>query len=246
MQIDAIIQARLTSTRLPGKVLMKIGEKRVLDWVNNACDSVGFDNIIIAIPDSPENNPMRKEFSHVRVEDGSENDVMDRYIKTAEKAGSEYIVRVCSDNPFLQTEYLKEIFNKCSENKYDYISYYNDNRNCITSPYGLFAEGIKVEALNKAYRFADNELKEHVTKVLYDTSLKESMKIYKLELPESLKKYEYIRFTLDNAFDYELYRKMAEKYPQEYYSTKDLLRILDSDEEIREEMKINYERGGKK
>ena len=107
-KVDLIIQARMGSTRLPGKSLFDLaGEPlvgRILERVKK-CKNI--DDIILAIPDSKENLPLKDlalKYS-VKVYQGSENDLVERYYKAAKKFKSEYVCRLPADNP--TPEYLE-------------------------------------------------------------------------------------------------------------------------------------------
>ena len=101
-KVDLIIQARMGSTRLPGKSLFDLaGEPlvgRILERVKK-CKNI--DDVILAIPDTKENIPLKDlalKYS-VNVFQGSENDLVERYYKAAKKFKSEYICRLPADNP---------------------------------------------------------------------------------------------------------------------------------------------------
>ncbi len=104
MNIGIIIQARLGSTRLPGKILKQFyGEKTLLETVISNVQKVGETKIIVATSVNP-NNDLLASFLQERgipFYRGSEDDVLSRFIGAAEVNGFDGIVRICSDNPFL-------------------------------------------------------------------------------------------------------------------------------------------------
>lgn len=101
-KVVAIIQARMGSTRLPGKSLMPLAGRalvyRVLERIKRA---ETLDQIILAIPDSVENYPLTEIAEELKVNCflGSEEDVLDRYYQAGLSASAQYIVRIPADNP---------------------------------------------------------------------------------------------------------------------------------------------------
>ena len=113
-KVVMILQARMGSTRLPGKSLMDLaGEPlvgRILERVKR-CKSV--DEIVLAIPDNEANLPLRRlgERWGVNVYTGSENDLVDRYYKAAVQNKADVVVRIPADNPTPQPEEIDRIIN---------------------------------------------------------------------------------------------------------------------------------------
>ena len=104
MNIGIIIQARMGSTRLPGKILKQFyGGKTVLETILDSLHKVAGVKVIVATSVNENNDRLAlflKEKGEL-VYRGSENDVLDRFIKAAEINGVDGIVRICSDNPFM-------------------------------------------------------------------------------------------------------------------------------------------------
>ena len=146
--ILAIIQARLTSTRLPNKIYEKINGKRMIDMVLDATIGSKVDGIVVAAPHDLD--------VKVPVFIGSEDDVLDRYYRCAEKFGADAVVRITADCPLIDRSII------------DYaIDYYHKN----TYPYVIFApvDGLDVEVfsmdiLKEAWEStSDKSDREHVT-----------------------------------------------------------------------------------
>ena len=110
--VAAIVQARMGSTRLPGKSMMLLSGKplvqRVLERIGNA---KRIDVIILAIPDTPENSVLEDlgKKMGVRVYKGSENDLVERYYQAAKIVKSDYVVRIPADNPVPQGSEIDRI-----------------------------------------------------------------------------------------------------------------------------------------
>lgn len=165
-KVDAIIQARLTSSRFPNKVNTFLGKKTVLSWVIESLQKCkNIDQIILAIPDNPENMDLL-EYEHlykIKIFAGDEDNVLDRFIGAAEFYGTENILRVCADSPFLPTwliDYAIEVWNP---KKYGYLVSHD-------MPMGQNIELITLEALKVLSQHADVAEQEHVTLGFYRTS----------------------------------------------------------------------------
>lgn len=112
VKVAAIIQARMGSTRLPGKSLMNLsGEPLVWRVLERIKSAKLLDEIILAIPETQENKVLEDLAKHyqVRVFLGSEDDVLDRYYKAALDVGAKYVVRIPADNPTPQGSEIDRI-----------------------------------------------------------------------------------------------------------------------------------------
>lgn len=104
--IAVSIQARLGSTRLPGKVLFPLGEQRVLGWVVHRARRIAkADEVVVAIGDAPENDAIiewckRRELNYVV---GPEDDLLARHRAVADHTGADSLVRLTGDCPFVPT-----------------------------------------------------------------------------------------------------------------------------------------------
>lgn len=161
-----IVQARLTSTRLPNKVLMPLGNfgKSLLEHVYERLKMAKcIDEVVFAIPGNPENEPLAKYLREkdipVHVEYGDENDVLMRFYNCAKEYKPRYIFRATCDNPFVDWKHAEQLYAHCNE--YDYVS--SDR-----TPLGVAVELFTMDALTDAYKHADKPMeREHVTPYLY-------------------------------------------------------------------------------
>ena len=107
MKTVAIVQARMGSSRLPGKVLKKLGEKSVMEiLLARLSRAKNIDEIHVATSENPENEPLCQEvdrLGHAFVR-GSETDVQDRFYKAAVAAKADLVVRITGDCPLIQAE----------------------------------------------------------------------------------------------------------------------------------------------
>ena len=167
-----IVQARLTSTRFPNKILKKIGNDTLIEILLkrlSLCKAV--DQIVLAIPGNKKNKILSKILkSNIPVFYGSENDVLDRYYKAAKKFKATYIVRISGDCPLIDPKVIDKAVDFFKTNKFDYVS----NTIKPTYPDGLDVEVFNFESLKKAWKKAKIPSdREHVTKyILNNKNLK--------------------------------------------------------------------------
>ena len=113
--VDCIIQARLGSTRLPGKVMMKIDSKKTVleSMLNQLRYSKLVDRIIVATTNKPEDDSIENFCKEKRIEcfRGNEKDVLDRYYQCAKKYSSSIIIRMPADKPLLDPNVVDELLN---------------------------------------------------------------------------------------------------------------------------------------
>ncbi|HFQ80024.1 MAG TPA: acylneuraminate cytidylyltransferase, partial [Desulfobacterales bacterium] len=168
MKVTAIIQARMGSTRLPGKVMKHLTGKTVLQHVIDRVASARLlDEVIVATTISPQDDIIVTEAQKAgaKIFRGSEDDVLARYYHAAKTYKAEIIVRVTSDCPLFDPQILDEmlgIFLKENANGFnlDYMS----NSLQPTFPRGLDAEIFTMRVLTKTFHEADKDYeREHVT-----------------------------------------------------------------------------------
>jgi len=158
----AIVQARLGSTRLPGKVLMDLGGKPVLRHVLERCKRVpGIDVIVCAIPDAPDNAPLAElaRRSGAEVFHGSESDVLARYIGAARLVGANTVLRVTSDCPLIDPDVCGQVVALLHSSGADYAS----NITPRSFPQGLDCEAFRASTLGEAAHSTLALDHEHVT-----------------------------------------------------------------------------------
>ncbi len=163
MKKIVIIQARMGSTRFPGKVLEKLLGKPILQWVVEASQKTDLiDDVIVATSTLPIDLPIVEwcKSNGVSFSQGSEEDVLDRYYQAAMTYKADIIVRVTSDCPLLQPDLVSQVLYLVSSNQADYAS----NTNPPTWPDGLDCEAFTFKALEYAHKNATRSSdREHVT-----------------------------------------------------------------------------------
>lgn len=163
MLTAVIVQARMTSTRLPGKVLLPLGDTSLLGQVLRRCRLIaGVDLVVAASPVGVEHDPVAREAARhgAMVVRGPEDDVLERYRIAAEAAAADLVMRVTSDCPLIDPVLCSEVINKIRQGGFDYAA------NNLTGgwPHGLDCEAFTRMALERAAREAtDPYEREHVT-----------------------------------------------------------------------------------
>jgi spore coat polysaccharide biosynthesis protein SpsF (cytidylyltransferase family) len=224
--IAAVIQARLGSSRLPGKTLMIIkGETLLGHLIKRIKVSKYVTDIIISTTTNKIDDAI-VEFArerNVRVYRGSEEDVLDRFYKTAMEYRLGTIVRVTPDCPMLDPSVMDRVISKYLSGDYDYVS----NTIKPTYPDGFDTEIFSFQALERAWREAKlYSEREHVTP--YIVKNPKLFRLYNVEKDgEDLS---WMRFTVDTPEDYEFISKIFEKL----YDTKDIFYMDDILEILRE------------
>ena len=171
MKVVAIVQARMGSTRLPGKVMMPIhGEPMIGLLLARLSRSQEIDRIIVATSIDERNKTLADHVSRLgySCEQGSEHDVLDRYFQAARKHGADVVVRITGDCPLVDPALVDEVIRGFKRAKVDYFS----NVDPPTYPDGLDIEVFTFAALEKAASQAKSpHEREHVTPYLRENPI---------------------------------------------------------------------------
>lgn len=203
MKASIIIQARMASSRLPGKVMLKVlGKPLIGHQIDRLKKCNNVDNIIVATSTDKSNIPLCDYLHAIGIKTyiGDENDVLKRFYLAAKEIHAQNIVRLTADcpliDPIVVDKYIVEFFTK----KLDYI--YPD----LTFAEGLDTEVFTFEALEIAYKYATREPeREHVTQYFHNN--KEKFKISQLINITDDSKY---RITVDEESDFFVVKKIME------------------------------------
>jgi len=205
-----IIQARTSSSRLPDKILLPFYKnKTILDIIIERM-AKRFNNypIILATTTNQADDILYRfaERWKIKFFRGDEQNVLTRFIEAAKENDLTSIIRICSDNPFLDMDSLDELIQESQDENFDYVSFRVNSKPAIKSHYGLWSEyvtlpALKIVALN-AYH--DN-YKEHVTNYIYENP--SLFKIKWIDVPPYLTKAE-LRFTVDTIEDFHLQQEI--------------------------------------
>ncbi len=249
MNIGIIIQARLGSTRLPGKILKPFyGDKTLLEIVISNMQKAGEAKIIVATSVNPNNDKLETFLNerNITVFRGSEDDVLSRFIGTAETNGVDGIVRICSDNPFLDWHGVTALIEKAKTCDADYIGYRINNTPSIKTHFGFWGEFVTLDALKRVAAATDEKsAHEHVTIYIYTHP--DEYKCEWIECPEYLQGRNNIRLTVDNLEDFEnaqkVYTVLYENNPD--FGLEDVVNCIDKHAELRDSMKQMIENNQK-
>ncbi len=206
--ITAIIQARISSTRLPGKMLADIeGKSLLLHVIERVRKSKKIDAIIVATTDKKADKKIIEisKKAGVKTFAGSETDVLDRYYQSAKKFSSEVIVRVTADDPFKDPEIIDELVGVFLNNKskFDYVS----NTIKPTYPEGLDIEVFSFVALKKAWKESKKSFqREHVTPYIWQNPKKFNVKNISFK-----KDLSHLRWTIDHPQDLQFAREIYKR-----------------------------------
>lgn len=220
MNIGVVIQARMGSKRLPGKVLLAISGKTILQHIFWRLDSIRVDvRVIVATSDKSEDDVISKHCQdcNVPVFRGSESDVLDRYYKCAVSEKFDNVVRLTADNPFPDVDELENLITNHLEFNYDYSHSFG------ILPIGVGAEIITFTALEKIWQAAVLPAhREHINDYIYDNL--EKFKVGNINIGVA-KRAPTLRLTVDTEEDYEYVCSLAGKFPVGYLKTEEAIKL---------------------
>ena len=208
MKTVAIIQARMGSSRLPGKILKDLMGKTVLQHViERTQQASSLDDIVIATTTMGQDDVVVREAVKCGVKyfRGSEDDVLSRYYLAAKENNADVVVRITSDCPLIDPVIIDEVVNFLKKHKqYPIITNALNDLNQRTYPRGLDTEVFYFTHLQQAFEQArESYQREHVTPYIYENSAP----VYYYKNKQDYSKY---RWTLDTIEDFELIKKIYE------------------------------------
>lgn len=233
MTVISIIQARMGSTRLPGKVVMPI-EGSPLIWhvhrrvaVASHCDGV-----VIATGPRERNEELVALLNSygIPVFCGSENDVLDRYVAAARHFHATVVVRITGDCPMIDPDVVDQVISVFSGGNFDYVS----NIHPPTYPDGLDVEVMTLAALERAHRAARLQSeREHVTPYIWKNSDQ-----FRLGNVAGEKDLNHLRWIVDDMCDLEFVREVFRGLHTEkpLFAMADVLAFLEQNRDL---MQIN-------
>ena len=172
-KIGIIIQARLGSKRLPNKMLLNFHDgKGILEILIERLVAADLNiPIIVTTTKNKIDDPIIElgKKKKVKTFRGSEDDVLQRFIDTAEYFDLSNIIRICADNPFIDIIDLKKMIHNFRKSDSDYWCFYVGNKKpTILSHYGFWAEATTLKVLKKIQNETDEKIAhEHVTYYIY-------------------------------------------------------------------------------
>ena len=209
MKLISIIQARTSSKRLKNKVLKKIKNKMIIEYVYECVkNSKLFDKIIIATSKSTADDKIikwckKKKINFFR---GDLNNVSKRFYEICKENEFDYFLRVCSDSPLLDMKLVKSNLR--------YLSKYQIVTNCLkkTYPRGQSVEIISKKCFVKNFKYFKKKHQEHVTNFFYENSSKFKIKNFFLK-----KNMRHIGLSIDTISDFRNIKRILKKIKKASY-----------------------------
>lgn len=237
MKITGIIQARMNATRLPGKVLLDICGKTLLEHIIKRVKKSKFiDSLVLATTSNPCDKVLIGLARQIGINSyaGSEEDVLDRFYQAARLFGAGIIVRLTADDPFKDPQVIDTVVDYFLKNNLDYAS----NTIKPTYPEGLDVEVFPFSALEKAWRQACKASeREHVTPYIWNHP-----QLFKLANVENNTDLSHLRWTLDYEEDLLFAREVYKRlYHGNVFLMNDILALLKKEPDL-EKINRGFER----
>lgn len=225
-KIVAIIQARMGSSRLPGKVLRDIHGKPMLIWVvERVRKAARVSEVMVATTDDAGDDLIEQVCANNRIPcyRGNVFDVLDRYYQAALEAEADIVVRITADCPLIDPGLIDLVIDRFLEEKVDFAANRLPPPYKRTYPIGLDVEIVSFSALEKAWKEAkEKHEREHVLPYLYDVPGR--FKILTVDYKKDLGSY---RWTVDTEPDLRFVREIFKLLPdRENFSWLDVLELV--------------------
>ena len=232
MKIVANIQARMSSSRLPKKVLLKIGKELVLERIINRLNYCRYiDEILVATSVCESDNCISKycESAKISCFRGSLDDVLDRYYQAAKMCSADAVVRITGDCPLIDPVVVDKVIDHFICGEFDAVGLHGE------FPDGLDCQVFSFSAIKKAWCEATSDTdREHVGSFIENTS----PHLFKLGTVEIFKNLGHHRWTLDEPCDLEYLKLLIEglEESKQLFLSEDVLKFLEQNKHL---MKIN-------
>ncbi len=225
--VVAIIQARMGSTRLPGKVLLDIaGKPMLLRVVERVRAAACVDEVVVATSVNPCDDPVQSLCAALGIKcfRGSERDVLDRYYRSAEWIGADVVARITADCPLVDPAVIDLVISAYLKGGVDYASNrrYRDDVVSNIYPDGLDAEVFSFAALERAWleaRLASE--REHVTPYIW----KNPRAFRTLSVGDEAD-LSGLRWTVDEGADLEFVRLVYQRLGDRLFGMREVLALL--------------------
>lgn len=225
MKVIATIEARMTSSRLPGKVLMPAADKPMLEHLINRLRAVpSLDGVVLAttVNDADDRLELFAKSMNIACYRGSEADVMSRVIEAAESMKADVVVGITGDCPIIDPQIVEQCIRIFSANNVDYLS----NGHVRSYPDGMDTQVYWLRALKRSAALTNTPLdREHVT-----LHIRNNPKIFSsiniISPPESY--WPELGLTLDEYRDYELLKRIIEYFDSSnpLFACRDVVQLL--------------------
>lgn len=218
----AIIEARMLSSRLEGKVLKKIHYKEILRHIiERVKKSQYLENVVVATTNNRKDDKIISLLKKLKINffRGSSQNVLDRIIRCADKYKIKYIVRITADNPFTDyklIDYMINYFNKCADIDFLANNHYGDPKKRKIA-YGLDLSLFSLSSLKKVRKLSNKKkiFLEYPT-LYYHTKGKHLFKIKNILLPRQMIINNNYRLTIDTKEDFKFIKRIFNEYKKVY------------------------------
>lgn len=220
MKIGFLITARLKSTRLPKKLILKINEREVIrHMIDRLKECCVIDTIILCTSGNPQDEPLVKIATEEGIEYflGDENDVILRLCNAAEQFNLDYAINITADCPLVSIGSIEKIIEKYKETGADLIR-------CLDLPHGFYSYGLKIDAMKKVCEIKKSGKTEVWGKYFTETG---QFNVVDLEVPDEFKR-DY-RLTLDYPDDFKFFQNVFDHFGDDTYKTSmaEIIKYLD-------------------
>jgi len=222
--IVGCIQARMGSTRLPGKVLRELGGLSTLAWVTRALDAAAVcDEVVVATSDRPGDDAVEAEAVRLGAEvlRGHPDDVLSRYVAVARRFGADRVVRVTADNPLIDPAVVRDC--TLRDGSVDLVTTGPPD----SLPVGLDVEVVTRDCLQRLDRAATGHYRSHVTAWAYDHPGDFHLEVVRYH-PDASD----LRVTLDTPEDAACIGSVVEHLGEGPYGWREVVRLLRDHPEI--------------
>lgn len=203
INIIAIVQARMGSSRLANKMMLHLRGYPIIEWVfRRAGRARKVNSLVFAIPDTSLDKILASYLQGIRanVFMGSEDDVLDRFYRAAEQNRATHIVRICADNPVVCPDEIDNLINYYFQNSCDYAYNHIPRNNCY--PDGLGAEIVSLAVLRQLHEKAGRaSQREHIFNFIWD-----NQDLFDIQTFDPLNKrirYPEVKLDIDTHEDYQ-------------------------------------------
>lgn len=218
--IGIIIQARMGSSRLPGKILKKIGDKTLLEHIFYRLSFLHHEAVtVLATTESDQDDVVAGFCQQHKIScfRGSEQHVLERYYVCAKQYQFQQIIRLTADNPFTDIEELDQLIDLHLTTQADYTNSF------AVLPIGVGAEIFTYAALEKSYKLGQEPHHiEHVNEYILDNP--QEFNIALLQVPVQKNRPD-IRLTVDTMEDYDKACHIVQYRTQEYIKTEEAIEL---------------------
>ncbi|MEK7602533.1 MAG: glycosyltransferase family protein [Patescibacteria group bacterium] len=230
-KIVAIIEARMTSSRLPGKVLMPLaGESVLARQIERLRHSTHIDDVVVATTTNAPDDAIVAECERLnaRYWRGSEDDVLLRVLEAAQSVQADIIVEICGDCPFIDWRHADALLEMMGKDGYDYVA----NSLEETFPIGFDIRIFPTTILDEVNRISKDAYDhEHVSLYIYNHP--EKYKLGNIAAEGKMRRRD-LRLVIDNKEDYQLASTIYEKlYPgNPNFSAEDVITLFEQEPEL--------------